>query len=82
LRYADWGGTGPWLVFLTPAGGSLDEQFGILAPQFVDRFRVVGLTRRGQPPSAVPAGVLRQNLVTIVGARSVATGEALRRVWR
>jgi non-heme chloroperoxidase len=56
LHYADWGGAGPWLVFLTPGGGSLDEQFGSLAPQFVDRFRVVGLTRRGQPPSAVPAG--------------------------
>lgn len=56
LHYADWGGAGPWLVFLTPGGGSLDEQFGSLAPQFVDRFRVVGLTRRGHPPSAVPAG--------------------------
>jgi pimeloyl-ACP methyl ester carboxylesterase len=56
LHYADWGGAGPWLVFLTPGGGSLDEQFGSLAPQFVDRFRVVGVTRRGQPPSAVPAG--------------------------
>lgn len=56
LHYTDWGGTGPWLVFLTPGGGSLDEQFGNLAPQFVDRFRVVGLTRRGQPPSAIPAG--------------------------
>lgn len=56
LHYADWGGAGPWLVFLTPGGGSLDEQFGSVAPQFVDRFRVVGLTRRGQPPSAVPAG--------------------------
>jgi pimeloyl-ACP methyl ester carboxylesterase len=56
LHYADWGGDGPWLVFLTPGGGSLDEQFGTLAPQFADRFRVVGLTRRGQPPSGVPAG--------------------------
>ena len=56
LHYADWGGAGPWLVFLTPGGGSLDEQLGSLAPQFVDRFRVVGLTRRGQPPSAVAAG--------------------------
>lgn len=56
LHYADWGGVGPWLVFLLPGGGSLDEQLGNLAPQFVDCFRVVGLTRRGQPPSAVPSG--------------------------
>jgi pimeloyl-ACP methyl ester carboxylesterase len=79
LHYADWGGTGPWLVFLTPGGGSLDEQFGTLAPQFVDRFRVVGLTRRGQPPSDVPTGpydtdTLVRDLIgffDVLGARRV-----------
>lgn len=55
LHYVDWGGTGEPLVFLTPLGGQLLEQFSELAPRFTDRFRVLGLTRRGQAPSEVPA---------------------------
>jgi pimeloyl-ACP methyl ester carboxylesterase len=54
LHYVDWGGDGEYLVFLTPLGGDLFEQFGSLAPQFTDRFRVLGLTRRGQEPSEKP----------------------------
>jgi pimeloyl-ACP methyl ester carboxylesterase len=56
LHYVDWGGEGECLLFLTPLGGDLLEQFGSLAPQFTDRFRVLGLTRRGQHPSEKPAG--------------------------
>ena len=56
LHSVDWGGTGECLLFLTPLGGDLLEQFGSLAPQFTDRFRVLGLTRRGQGPSEKPAG--------------------------
>lgn len=55
LHYVDWGGTGEPLLFLTPLGGHLLEQFGALAPRFTDRFRVLGLTRRGQSPSEAPA---------------------------
>ena len=55
LHYVDWGGTGETLLFLTPLGGELLEQFEALAPRFTDRFRVLGLTRRGQAPSEVPA---------------------------
>lgn len=55
LHYLDWGGDGPPLLFLTPLGGDLIEQFGSLAPQFTDRFHVLGLTRRGQAPSDAPA---------------------------
>jgi len=54
LHYVDWGGEGAWLLFLTANGGELAEQFGSLAPQFTDRFRVVGLTRRGTAPSEKP----------------------------
>jgi pimeloyl-ACP methyl ester carboxylesterase len=43
-------------LFLTPLGGDLLEQFGSLAPQFTDRFRVLGLTRRGQGQSDKPNG--------------------------
>lgn len=56
LHYIDWGGKGECLLFLTPLGGDLLEQFGSLAPQFTDRFRVFGLTRRGQDPSEKPVG--------------------------
>jgi pimeloyl-ACP methyl ester carboxylesterase len=56
LHYIDWGGKGECLLFLTPLGGDLLEQFGSLAPQFTDRFRVLGLTRRGQGQSEKPAG--------------------------
>jgi pimeloyl-ACP methyl ester carboxylesterase len=55
LHYIDWGGAGECLLFLTPLGGALLEQFGSLAPQFTDRFRVLGLTRRGQGPSEKPS---------------------------
>lgn len=55
LHYVDWGGTGEPLLFLTPLGGDLLEQFAELAPRFTDRFRVLGLTRRGQAPSEAPA---------------------------
>jgi pimeloyl-ACP methyl ester carboxylesterase len=54
LHALDWGGTGPTLLFLLPGGGDLIEQFGTLAPQFTDRFRVLGLTRRGLAPSETP----------------------------
>ena len=56
LHYIDWGGAGECLLFLTPLGGDLIEQFGSLAPQFTDRFRVLGLTRRGQGRSEKPDG--------------------------
>lgn len=55
LHYVDWGGSGETLLFLTPLGGDLVEQFGAIAPQFTDRFRVVGLTRRGHGNSDKPA---------------------------
>src|SRR5687768_776430 len=53
LHYLDWGGDGPPLLFLTPFGASAHE-FDGLAPHFTARFRVLALTRRGQPPSEAP----------------------------
>ena len=69
LHYVDWGGVGPTLLFLTPLGGDVVEQFGAIAPQFTDRFRVLGLTRRGHGKSdKPPAGYDTPNLVRdIVG---------------
>lgn len=54
LHYVDWGGKGQTLLFLTGAGGSA-RAFDSLAPNFADRFRVIGLTRRGQGQSEAPA---------------------------
>jgi len=54
LHYVDWGGTGPVLLFLTGLGDSA-HAFDSLAPQFTDRARVLGLTRRGQGQSDGPA---------------------------
>jgi pimeloyl-ACP methyl ester carboxylesterase len=55
LHYLDWGGSGSPLLFLTSFGASAHE-FDRLAPHFTGRFHVLGLTRRGQPPSAEPLG--------------------------
>ena len=53
LHYLDWGGTGPTILFLTGFGDSA-HIFDNLAPKFTDRFRVLGLTRRGHPGSDMP----------------------------
>jgi pimeloyl-ACP methyl ester carboxylesterase len=55
LQYVDWGGSGEPLIFLTANGGRPERQFDALAPNFVDRFRVLGLTRRGQGESEKPS---------------------------
>lgn len=54
LHYVDWGGSGEALLFLTANGGRPERQFDALAPSFVDRFHVLGLTRRGQGESGKP----------------------------
>src|SRR6266567_6188592 len=46
LEVLDWGGRGPALVFLAGLG-STAHVFDTFAPQFTDRFHVLGITRRG-----------------------------------
>ena len=53
FHYVDWGGRGEVLLFLGALNGGA-HVFDVLAPQFTDRFHVLGLTRRGTPPSAAP----------------------------
>lgn len=53
LHYLDWGGTGEAVVFLPGAGDSA-HVYDRLAPKFTDKFRVVGLTRRGYGESDKP----------------------------
>ena len=53
LHYLDWGGSGAPLVFLAGMASSA-HTFDDLAPRFTDKFRVVGLTRRGTGASERP----------------------------
>lgn len=53
LHFLDWGGKGEPLLFLPALGGTADD-FHPLAIRLTDRFRVLGLTRRGQGESAKP----------------------------
>jgi pimeloyl-ACP methyl ester carboxylesterase len=53
VPYLDWGGSGPALVFF-PGMGNTAHVFDDFAPMFVDRFRVVGVTRIGFGESDQP----------------------------
>jgi pimeloyl-ACP methyl ester carboxylesterase len=53
LHYLDWGGTGEALVFL-PGAGDTAHIYDQIAPRFTDKFRVLGLTRRGFGESDKP----------------------------
>lgn len=46
MHYLDWGGDGDVLLMLAGLGNSA-HVFDDFAPNFTDRFRVIGLTRRG-----------------------------------
>src|SRR5262245_6441281 len=64
LHYVDWGGQGEPVVFLTGLGDSA-HRFDAFAATLVDRFHVVGLTRRGQAESESPrSGYDVRTLVT------------------
>lgn len=55
LEYRDWGGDGPPIVLLTGLGNTA-AVFDDLAPRIAaGGHRVIGLTRRGFPPSTVTA---------------------------
>lgn len=53
LHYLDWGGNGETILFLSGAGDTA-HAFDQLAPRLTDRFRVLGLTRRGYGESEKP----------------------------
>jgi pimeloyl-ACP methyl ester carboxylesterase len=56
LEVLDWGGTGPALVLLA-GGGATAHHYDDFAQALTDRYRVVGLTRRGHRGStAAPGG--------------------------
>jgi pimeloyl-ACP methyl ester carboxylesterase len=53
IEVLDWGGRGPTLLLLA-GGGNTAHVFDYFAHQFTDRFRVLGLTRRGYGASSHP----------------------------
>ena len=53
LHYLDWGGSGQALLFL-PGLGCNAHIYDQFAPRFIDRFHVLGLTRRGHGDSDYP----------------------------
>jgi len=85
LYVADWGGTGPLLLFL-PGFGNGAHIFDQLAPAFTDRFHVAALTPRGFPPSSAPdsgytiaqlAADVRVVLDSLGGGRAVLAGHSI-----
>ena len=54
LEVLDWGGTGDTMVLLTGSGDNA-HVYDEFAYQFTDRFRVIGITRRGFGRSSQPA---------------------------
>jgi pimeloyl-ACP methyl ester carboxylesterase len=63
LHYLDWGGRGETILFLHGFPGSA-YNFSEIAPKFVDKFRVLGLTRRGHGKSEkIETGYETDNLV-------------------
>jgi pimeloyl-ACP methyl ester carboxylesterase len=53
LEVIDWGGKGKTLVFLSGMGNTA-HVYDTFAPQFTDRFHVIGITRRGFGASSRP----------------------------
>jgi pimeloyl-ACP methyl ester carboxylesterase len=53
LEIADWGGSGPTMVFLAGLGNT-SHAFDDFAPRFSDSFRVLAITRRGFGASSHP----------------------------
>ncbi len=54
LHYLDWGGAGEPVVFLAGLGNSA-WIWSDFAPRFVDKYRVLAMTRRAHPPSETPS---------------------------
>src|SRR2546423_11202786 len=55
VEVVDWGGRGTTLLFLSGMGNTA-HVFDTFAPQFTNKFHVIGVTRRGFGASSRPAG--------------------------
>ena len=64
LEILDWGGTGPAVVLLAGLGGTA-HIYDELAPQLVDRFHMIGITRRGHGASSHAADTTSYTLSSV-----------------
>jgi non-heme chloroperoxidase len=64
IEVLDWGGAGPAVVLLAGLDGTA-HIYDDLAPQLVDRFRTIGITRRGHGASSRAADTLTYTLDTL-----------------
>jgi pimeloyl-ACP methyl ester carboxylesterase len=85
LYVADWGGSGPVLLFM-PGFGNGAHIFDSIAPAFTDHFHVAALTPRGFPPSSAPdsgytiaqlAADVRVVLDSLGGTQAVLAGHSI-----
>jgi pimeloyl-ACP methyl ester carboxylesterase len=80
LEVLDWGGTGPAVVLLAGSGGTA-HIYDDLAPQLVDRFRIIGITRRGHGASSHAADTTTYRLDPLAAdIRTVLDTLGIRRV--
>lgn len=75
LEVLDWGGSGPAMFFLAGIGGT-PHAFDDFAPQFRDRFRVYGVTRRGfgassQAADGYDAATRARDVITVLDSLGV-----------
>lgn len=66
LEVLDWGGKGPAMVLLAGLGGTA-HIYDDLAPQLIDSFRVIGITRRGHGASSRAADTTTYTLDPLAG---------------
>ena len=64
LEILDWGGTGPAVVLLAGLGGTA-HIYDELAPQLIDRFHTIGITRRGHGASSRAADTTTYTLSSV-----------------
>lgn len=75
LHFLDWGGKGETLLFLSGTGDTA-YAFEEFAPRFVDRFRVIALTRRGygksdKPSSGYDIPTLSKDILNFLDQRGI-----------
>jgi non-heme chloroperoxidase len=79
LEVLDWGGSGPVVVLLAGSGGTA-HIYDDMAPQLVNDFHVVGITRRGHGASSRAADTLTYTLDSLAGdIRTVLDSMRIRR---
>ena len=75
MNYLDWGGTGEAMILLSGFGNDA-HIFDEIAPSFIDKFHVIGLTRRGfgetdRPASGYDTAIRVEDVRTFMDAKGI-----------